>query len=209
MIPVSATIENSSVSFISKTKAEEKIIETPFMFGTDQSIPQSNSPDRAEKVDTILEINASQDPLPSDAGKADDVAVNLLDDSATKREDTSSSVEYNQYSPSVTNAAASEDTCEELPLLPPYVDLTPEQQITVRNLAAEKIFDSCKNLNGADCHQIRLAIIARLVAQVGAISDCLFIIFMFFLSLTRQTFITVNILLYNEAGEIEVQPHCM
>ncbi|XP_038898452.1 uncharacterized protein LOC120086087 isoform X2 [Benincasa hispida] len=172
-VPVSVTIENSSVSLTSKTKVEEKIIETPSVFGTDQSTHKSRSPDRPEKVDTILETNAPLDPMPSAVGKADDglVAVNLFDDSATKRDDTSSSIEYNQYSPSVTNAAASEDTCEELPLLPPYVDLTPEQQVAVRNLAAEKIFDSCKNLNGADCHQIRLAIIARLVAQVGADDD--------------------------------------
>lgn len=172
-VPVPVTIENSSVSLISKTNVEEKIMETQFVFGTDQSTPKSRSPDRPEKADSILDINAPLDPMPTTVEKADDglVAVNLFDDLATKRDDTSSSIEYNQYSPSVTNAAASEDTCEELPLLPPYVDLTPEQQTTVRNLAAEKIFDSCKNLNGADCHQIRLAIIARLVAQVGADDD--------------------------------------
>lgn len=208
-VPVPVTIENSSVSLISKTNVEEKIMETQFVFGTDQSTPKSRSPDRPEKADSILDINAPLDPMPTTVEKADDglVAVNLFDDLATKRDDTSSSIEYNQYSPSVTNAAASEDTCEELPLLPPYVDLTPEQQTTVRNLAAEKIFDSCKNLNGADCHQIRLAIIARLVAQVGAMSDCLFIILCFF-SLTRQTLITVKILLYKEVCGIEVQPHC-
>lgn len=188
-VPVSVTIENSSVSLISKTKVEEKIIESPLVFGTDQSTPKSRSPDRAEKMDTILEIHAPLDPMPTAVGKVDDglVAVSLLDDLATKGDDTSSCVEYNQYSPSVTSAAASEDTCEELPLLPPYVDLTSEQQTTVRNLAAEKIFDSCKNFNGADCHQIRLAIIARLVAQVGAMSDCLFIILRLFY-LTRQIF---------------------
>ncbi|XP_022140519.1 uncharacterized protein LOC111010308 isoform X2 [Momordica charantia] len=168
--PVSVTIENPSVPLISKMKVEEKTVEIPVGFGTDQSTPKSKSPDGAEKVDTILEVNDSLDPTPSAVGKADEdlVAVNLFDESATKRDDTSSSTEYSQYSPSVTNAAVSEDTCQELPLLPPYVDLTPEQQITVRNLAAEKIFDSCKNLNGAECHQIRLAVIARLVAQVDA-----------------------------------------
>ncbi|KAG6591713.1 Symplekin, partial [Cucurbita argyrosperma subsp. sororia] len=172
-VPVSTTIENSSVFSISKTKVEEKIIETPFPIGTDQPTPKSKSPDRAEKVDSILEIDGPLDPLSTAVGKADDglVAVNLVDASATKRDDTSSSIEYNPYSPSVTNAAASEDTCEELPQLPPYVDLTPEQQISVRNLAAEKIFDSCKNLNGADCHQKCLAIIARMVAQVDADDD--------------------------------------
>ncbi|XP_022977156.1 uncharacterized protein LOC111477314 isoform X1 [Cucurbita maxima] len=172
-VPVSTTIENSSVFSISKTKVEEKIIETPFPIGTDQPTPKSKSPDRAEKVDSILEIDVPLDPLSTAVGKADDglVAVNLVDDSATKRDDTSSSIEYDQYSPSVTNAAASEDTCEELPQLPPYVDLTPEQQKSVRNLAAEKIFDSCKNLNGADCHQKCLAIIARMVAQVDADDD--------------------------------------
>ncbi|XP_022940451.1 symplekin isoform X2 [Cucurbita moschata] len=172
-VPVTATIENSLVSPIAKTRVEEKIVETPFDLGTDQLTPKSNSPDRAKKVETILEISAPLDPMPSAVGKADDglVAVNLLDDSVPKRDDTPSSMEYDQYSPSVTNAAASEDTCEELPLLPPYVDLTPEQQITVRNLAAEKIFDSCKNSTGADCNQIRLAIIARLVAQVDADDD--------------------------------------
>ncbi|KAL4029594.1 hypothetical protein IC575_007814 [Cucumis melo] len=172
-VPVSVTIENSSASLVSKTKVEEKIIESPLVFGTDQSTPKSRSPDRAEKIDTILEIHAPLDPTPTAVGKADDglVAVSLFDDLATKGDDASSCVEYNQFSPSVTSAAASEDTCEELPSLPPYVDLTSEQQITVRNLAAEKIFDSCKNFNGADCHQIRLAIIARLVAQVDADDD--------------------------------------
>nr|KYP56525.1 Symplekin [Cajanus cajan] len=50
--------------------------------------------------------------------------------------------------------------------LPPYVELSKEQESKVKNMAVRHIIDSYKNLHGTDCQQFCMPLLARLVAQI-------------------------------------------
>lgn len=172
-LPVVNTLENPSTTLISKIKSEDKILESPLVSSTDQLTPKEEVLDRAEEIDLIPEVDPSSDPAPSPVEKVDEdsVAMKFSDDVVTNGVDTPSFLESDQHSPTISNASASEDTCQDLPLLPSYVELTQEQERSLRKLAIEQIIESYKHSCGTDCSEIRMALLARLVAQVGS-SDC-------------------------------------
>ncbi len=168
-LPAVTTLETPSTSLMSKIKSEDKILESPLVSSTDQLTPKEEVLDRAEEIDLIPEVDTSSDPAPSPVDKVDEdlVAMKLSDVVVTNGVNTSTFLESDQHSPTVSNASASEDTCEDLPLLPLYVELTQEQERSVRKLAIEQIIESYKHSCGTDCSEIRMALLARLVAQVG------------------------------------------
>ena len=172
-LPVVNTLENPSTTLISKIKSEDKILESPLVSSTDQLTPKEDILDRAEEIDLIPEVYPSSDPAPSPVDKVDEdsVAMKFSDDVVTNGVDTPSFLESDQHSPTVSNASASasEDTCQDLPLLPSYVELTQEQERSLRKLAIEQIIESYKHSCGTDCSEIRMALLARLVAQVGCL----------------------------------------
>ncbi|XP_050265795.1 uncharacterized protein LOC126709553 isoform X2 [Quercus robur] len=170
-LPVVNTHENPSTTLISKIKSEEKILESPLVSSTDQLTPKEDILDRAEEIDLIPEVDPSSDPAPSPVDKVDEdsVAMKFSDDVVTNGVDTPSFLESDQHSPTVSNA--SEDNCQDLPLLPSYVELTQEQERSLRKLAIEQIIESYKHSCGTDCSEIRMALLARLVAQIGADDD--------------------------------------
>lgn len=168
-LPAVTTLETPSPSLMSNIKSEDKILESPLVSSTDQLTPKEEVLDRAEEIDLIPEVDTSSDPAPSPVDKVDEdlVAMKLSDVVVTNGVNTSTFLESDQHSPTVSNASASEDTCEDLPLLPLYVELTQEQERSVRKLAIEQIIESYKHSCGTDCSEIRMALLARLVAQVG------------------------------------------
>ncbi|XP_030947950.1 symplekin isoform X2 [Quercus lobata] len=170
-LPVVNTHENPSTTLISKIKSEDKILESPLVSSTDQPTPKEDILDRAEEIDLIPEVDPSSDPAPSPVDKVDEdsVAMKFSDDVVTNGVDTPSFLESDQHSPTVSNA--SEDNCQDLPLLPSYVELTQEQERSLRKLAIEQIIESYKHSCGTDCSEIRMALLARLVAQIGADDD--------------------------------------
>ncbi|KAK7844557.1 symplekin [Quercus suber] len=174
-LPVVNTLENPSTTLISKIKSEDKILESPLVSSTDQLTPKEDILDRAEEIDLIPEVDPSSDPAPSPVDKVDEdsLAMKFSDDVVTNGVETPSFLESDQHSPTVSNAAASasEDTCQDLPLLPSYVELTQEQERSLRKLAIEQIIESYKHSCGTDCSEIRMALLARLVAQIGADDD--------------------------------------
>uniref|UniRef100_A0A2N9HUP2 Symplekin C-terminal domain-containing protein n=1 Tax=Fagus sylvatica TaxID=28930 RepID=A0A2N9HUP2_FAGSY len=172
-LPAVTTLETPSTSLMSKIKSEDKILESPLVSSTDQLTPKEEVLDRAEEIDLIPEVDTSSDPAPSPVDKVDEdlVAMKLSDVVVTNGVNTSTFLESDQHSPTVSNASASEDTCEDLPLLPLYVELTQEQERSVRKLAIEQIIESYKHSCGTDCSEIRMALLARLVAQIGADDD--------------------------------------
>ncbi|GMY17490.1 symplekin isoform X1 [Fagus crenata] len=172
-LPAVTTPETPSTSLMSKIKSEDKILESPLVSSTDQLTPKEEVLDRAEEIDLIPEVDTSSDPAPSPVDKVDEdlVAMKLSDVVVTNGVNTSTFLESDQHSPTVSNASASEDTCEDLPLLPLYVELTQEQERSVRKLAIEQIIESYKHSCGTDCSEIRMALLARLVAQIGADDD--------------------------------------
>ena len=88
--------------------------------------------------------------------------------------------DFNQHSPSEagpdfdlhppvdSNITAAEESYRELAPVPSHVELTKEQSNTVGKLALERIIESNRHVCGFDCNKIRMALIARLIAQVNA-----------------------------------------
>ena len=86
------------------------------------------------------------------------------------------SLEADELSPAISDMEASEDASVELPVLPSYINLTEKQQSNATTLAIERIFGSYKNLRGPGDKQMRMALLARLVAQVGQFFFCVLLI---------------------------------
>lgn len=93
--------------------------------------------------------------------------------------------DFNQHSPSEaepdfdlhppvdSNITAAEESYRELAPAPSYVELTTEQSETVAKFALERIIESNRHVcGGFDCNKIRMALIARLIAQVNSSLIC-------------------------------------
>lgn len=89
-------------------------------------------------------------------------------------------LEADQLSPPISTAATPEDPCEDLPALPPFIELTYEQQRNMGTLAVEQIIDSYKKLKETDSMHTGMALLSRLVAQVGSNFLILTICFWFY-----------------------------
>lgn len=92
--------------------------------------------------------------IPSEVGVTNEIYSPLL--------------ETDQLSPPISTAATPEDACEDLPALPPFIELTDEQQRNMGTLAVEQIIDSYKKLKETDSKHTGMALLSRLVAQVGS-----------------------------------------
>lgn len=80
-------------------------------------------------------------------------------------------LETDQLSPPISTASTPEDACEDLPALPPFIELTHEQQRNMETLAVEQIIDSYKRLKETDSKDTGMALLSRLVAQISADAD--------------------------------------
>ncbi|CAI0427217.1 unnamed protein product, partial [Linum tenue] len=82
-------------------------------------------------------------------------------------------VESDEYSsPADSKECLTEETFGDLAELPLYVELDEAQQRNERNTAIERIIESYGKLSDADCgSQMRMALLARLVAQAKSLLD--------------------------------------
>ncbi|KAA8528405.1 hypothetical protein F0562_035760 [Nyssa sinensis] len=172
-LPVVTSVENTPVPLMPKIETDLKIVETPVVSGTDPPAPKEEVLDEeAQEIvpvsEEIITLNHARSPVhevdEDSILKASDVAV-------TDEAYASSLMETDQLSPAVSNTTVSEEVCPDLPVLPLYVELTEEQQRNVRKLAVERIIESYKHLQGTNCSQTRMALLARLVAQIDADDD--------------------------------------
>ncbi|KAL3505002.1 hypothetical protein ACH5RR_034843 [Cinchona calisaya] len=106
-------------------------------------------------------------------GEQDSVAQTSSDFTMVDEVYSPPSLEADEHSPAIPDMEAAEEASAELPVLPSYIDLTEEQQRIVGALAIERIFDSYENLQGPGGKQIRMALLARLVARVDANNDAI------------------------------------
>ncbi|XP_057973385.1 uncharacterized protein LOC131161564 isoform X2 [Malania oleifera] len=166
-----ASVENISLSLITKTKSDDEILESTVASMTDQQTLEEEVMDGAMEVASSPEIATSDHALSPVCTVDDVLAPKPSDITVTDGADALSLLESDQHSPSVSSTSASEETCHDLPLLPSYVGLTEEQKITVRKLAFERIIDSCKHLQRTDYSQTRMALLARLIAQMAVDED--------------------------------------
>ncbi|XP_057503929.1 uncharacterized protein LOC130787563 isoform X1 [Actinidia eriantha] len=169
--PVVTSAENTSVSVIPKMEADMQMLESPIVSRSDEQPPKEEIMDgEANEIVTIGEVNSALDSALSPVQEVEDlVETKTSDIEATDEAHTSSSlIQYDQLSPAASNVTVSEEAHPELPVLPSYVELTEEQQRNVRKLSVERIIESYKLLQGTDCSQTRMALLARLVAQIDA-----------------------------------------
>ncbi|XP_055835748.1 uncharacterized protein LOC129904233 [Solanum dulcamara] len=95
--------------------------------------------------------------IPSEVGVTNEIYSPLL--------------ETDQLSPPISTAATPEEACEDLPAIPAFIELTYEQQRNIGTLAVEQIIDSYKKLKETDNKHTGMALLSRLVAQIGADAD--------------------------------------
>lgn len=81
--------------------------------------------------------------------------------------------DFDLHPPVDSNITAAEESYRELAPVPSYVELTTEQSKTVGKFALERIIESNRHVcGGFDCNKIRMALIARLIAQVNSSLIC-------------------------------------
>lgn len=172
-LQVVTSIENPSGSLMAKTKSVENILESTCDSEIDHETHKEEVTDEIKEILPIPEVNCTSDLALSSVCTMDEdpVAPVSLDIPMEDSTDTVSLLKSDQHSPDVSNTSVSEETCSELPLLPLYVDLTEEEQRRVRELAIERVIESYKHVRGTDYSQTRMALLARLVAQIDADDD--------------------------------------
>ncbi|KAJ0086334.1 hypothetical protein Patl1_08733 [Pistacia atlantica] len=132
-------------------------------------IPKEDGLVGSEEIVPSSETFASSDHSisPLHAVDEDSTAVELSD-VEMHGTGTSALLEYDQNSPAVSIASASEETCRDLPPPPLYFELTEEQQRSARKLAIEQIIESSKCLLETGCSETCMGLLARLITQIDA-----------------------------------------
>ncbi|XP_021832136.1 uncharacterized protein LOC110772068 [Prunus avium] len=172
-LPNVTSVETPFATPMPQTESDEKTFDSQLVSGSGQLTPKEEVLDGPVEIDPVSKVGLSSDLIDSPVQTVDeDLIATKLSDIEGKDEDedldTSSFLESDQHSPVLSNTSASEDTYQDLPQLPIYVELTQEQERSVGKLAIERIIESYKYLHGADYSQMRLALLARLVAQIDA-----------------------------------------
>ncbi|KAK1554735.1 hypothetical protein Q3G72_016562 [Acer saccharum] len=170
-LTVVTAVENPPAPVMTSMRMEDMTLEVPSVSKIDQPKPEDELVGSEETV-CITEVGASSDhTLSPDAIDEDSVAVEISEAEVAYGTDSSSLLDSDQHSPAVSNASAIEETCKDLPPLPLYVELTEEQQRSVRKLAVEQIIESYKNLEGTEYSLTRMGLLSRLIAQIDADND--------------------------------------
>ncbi|XP_038717736.1 uncharacterized protein LOC120010897 isoform X1 [Tripterygium wilfordii] len=171
--PAITSVETQMPQLMSNADVNDNISGSTLVAETDQGNPEEEFVRKIEDAVPIPEVNASPDQAlsPLHVADEDSDASKLSDGERTYEADSSSFLETNQNSPTISNTSTSEEMCVDLPVLPVYVDMTEEQQISVRKLAVERIIKSYDYLDGANSCKTWMAVLARLVAQLDAGDD--------------------------------------
>ncbi|XP_043711545.1 uncharacterized protein LOC122660348 [Telopea speciosissima] len=173
--PVVIKVESASVPMV--TKSDFEFSESSVAPVTDQPTSEENLEvlDEIKKEEPVEEVKVitTSDPAhsPVTAVVQDAMASIPTDFTMTEGVDPSCSLESDQHSPVGSSTSASEETSQDFPLLPSYIELTEDQKKTLTKLTIERIIGSCKQIQLTDCSQTRMALLARLVAQMDADVD--------------------------------------
>ncbi|XP_024039659.1 uncharacterized protein LOC18041672 isoform X1 [Citrus clementina] len=169
-LDITTSAENLPAPLMTSAKSDDMTFESPSVCKMDQPNAEEGL-SRSEEIVTLPEVCASSDHRISSRAVDEDSAVVELSDVEVYGTSTSSLVESDQHTSAVSNASAWEETCKDLPPLPLFVELTEEEQKSVRTFAVERIFESYKHLQGTECSQTRMGLLARLIAQIDADED--------------------------------------
>uniref|UniRef100_A0A2P2K4N9 Symplekin n=1 Tax=Rhizophora mucronata TaxID=61149 RepID=A0A2P2K4N9_RHIMU len=169
-LPVVTHGDNPPALLMVSSKSEDKSSEVPLISEAEQLFPKDGVFSGPVEIVPTSELNASSDlPLsPHQPVDEDSTALKLSHAEVTDGTQIPSLMEYDEYSPAASSTSVPEETYQDLPQLPLYIELTEERQNNVRKLAVERIVESYRHLCGVDCRQTRMALLARLVAQIDA-----------------------------------------
>ncbi|KAK9166135.1 hypothetical protein Scep_001326 [Stephania cephalantha] len=177
--------KNSEKLVIAKTKTELEVSEVSVVQSPDHLMPKENEgiTDEATEPGKDLEVHMASDVAFSlvDSVEQEMMSQSTSDLMLMERSDAEV-LEPDQHSPVISSTCASDDSSQDLPVIPSFVELTEEQKVKVSKMAVERIFESCKHLQSG-CSQTRMALLGRLIAQNDAddtvailqkhlISDC-------------------------------------
>ncbi|KAH9609014.1 hypothetical protein KSS87_020563 [Heliosperma pusillum] len=149
---------------------DEKSSRMSLVSDSEKERPREETMDRAEEMSSTANnnviIDSALSPTPkvvenSTAQMASDIVVTDVTDAPFVPE-------FDHYSPPVSDASPSEETCVDLPQVPSYVDLSQEQTQIVSKLAVERIIRSFKELKNKDFCQTRMAILSKMVPWMEA-----------------------------------------
>ncbi|XP_038715711.1 uncharacterized protein LOC120009269 isoform X2 [Tripterygium wilfordii] len=170
--PAITSVETQMPQLMSNADVNDNLLGSTLFVETGQENPEEEFVRKIEEALPIPEVNAS-DQAHSPLRIADEHSGSsrLSDCEITYEDDISALLEADQNSPAISNTSASEETCLDLPVLPMYVDMTEEQQTSMRKLAVERIIKSYEHLDGTNSSKTWMAILARLVAQLDAGDD--------------------------------------
>ncbi|CAI9775880.1 unnamed protein product [Fraxinus pennsylvanica] len=165
--------ESVSVSPMPKTTTDLNLLECSVKLEAGQWTPKVEVQDmEAKEIITDSKGNAAlYTPLSTLSKVEDTVAHTSLDAIMLDEAYSPSSQELDELSPPISNLEASEIVVEQLPVLPPYMELNEDHQRTVIKLAFERIIDEYQNIQRTDLTQTQMALLARLFAQIDAGSD--------------------------------------
>ncbi|KAK4274216.1 hypothetical protein QN277_017476 [Acacia crassicarpa] len=163
---VATTIDNAPAPLTANIKSEDIISEGPSVSAPEKPITTMEIQEKPSDIDRSPEENAFTDPSLSVADGVDEdlSAVKLLDNET--KGTNSVILEYDQFSPDATSVSISEDSCRELPQLPPYVELSKDCESNIKHMAVKHLIESYKHLHGTDCQQFCMLLLARMVAHI-------------------------------------------
>lgn len=171
-LPVISSSDDVPIPLMPKSEAGSTILENSFVSVADPRIAKEDAKKQEpEEIVTDIEEKIASDVPHSSVCQAeqDSIAQRSLSVSPIDEAYSPPSEETDELSPTISNKEVPEDSSVELPMLPSFVDLSEEQKRNVRTSAIQRVFDSYKILLGSDGNKMRLALLARLVAQVGLI----------------------------------------
>ncbi|GAB2293695.1 hypothetical protein Dimus_027908 [Dionaea muscipula] len=164
-----ASADNTPGSSVSNVESDGDIMRNSMIPDTDQVMAKAAIVDEI-KGTSSPEIDMTVDSTISSADLIDKNPVPLILSvvETTDLEDAPSELESDEHLPVVLDIPASHETHEDLPEIPPYVELSDDQHQAVGNFAIEQIIRSYKCSESRNSPQITLALVARLVSQMDS-----------------------------------------
>lgn len=156
-----------AITISPKIKTDEDIFEHASNYETNkQEVEVSDDvTDNAETIKADASADFPLSPRQVDGDGSPAVKAEVVEPDESEMADIE---ELEQHSPTVSTPSVLEDTIQELPTVPPYVELRREQESNVQMLSIKRIIESYNHLNGKEYEDMRMSLIARLVAQVIA-----------------------------------------
>ncbi|CAI9116080.1 OLC1v1017137C5 [Oldenlandia corymbosa var. corymbosa] len=136
--------------------------------------PASQSATPVEvRVEALQETKGALDPSFHPGESVQDSAAQTSQGFLSTDVYSPSSLETDEISPDVSDMECTEASNAELPALPAYIDLNEGKQSSLQTLAFRRIFDSYDNLRDPGSKEMRMALLARLVAKIDAGDDAI------------------------------------